>query len=129
MYYLGIDWGKSLCGIAIADNEDNVASCFWEVSTDRFFKKLSELEREFVFEKVIIGITSSQGNKFSSNSKIINSFAEEIRSLGFKVELEEEFFTTQMAQRNISEFRKKGISKKDNTESARLILQSWLDRC
>ena len=128
MYYLGIDWGKSLCGIAIADNENKVASCYGEFSTDMCLQKLSEMKEEFEVEKVVVGITNSQGNKFSSNSKLIDEFVEKIKKNGFEVELEEEFFTTQMAQRNISEFRKKGISKKDNAESARLILQGWLDR-
>jgi RNase H-fold protein (predicted Holliday junction resolvase) len=33
-----------------------------------------------------------------------------------------------MAQKNIKEFREKNITKQDNAEAARIILQSWLDR-
>lgn len=127
-YYLAIDWGKSFCGVAIADSETRLASCFGEFSPEDLFKRLSELKEEMKIERIIVGVTDSQNGKFSSNSKKIDIFTDKLRKEGLLIEFEEEFFSTQMAQKNLSEFRKKGISKKDNAESARLILEGWLDR-
>jgi len=32
MYYLGIDWGQSKCGLAIADQENRIASVYKQVA-------------------------------------------------------------------------------------------------
>jgi RNase H-fold protein (predicted Holliday junction resolvase) len=37
-------------------------------------------------------------------------------------------FTTKMAQENIKKRGEKNISKMDDQEAARIILQSWLDK-
>lgn len=127
-YYLAIDWGRNFCGVAMADSETRLASCFGEFSPEDLLEKLSKLKEEMKVERIVVGVTGSQSGKFSSNSKEIDIFTDDLKKKGFLIEFEEEFFSTQMAQKNLSEFRKKGISKKDNAESARLILEGWLDR-
>jgi RNase H-fold protein (predicted Holliday junction resolvase) len=128
VYYLGIDWGKSLCGFAIADGETRIASAYCEVETAKVFEKIEKLREEIPFEKIIIGKTGTQGEQFTANEKVIDDFVEQLRERKFEVEFEEEFFSTKVAQFNLAEFRNKGISKNDNAESARIVLQGWLDR-
>lgn len=127
-YYLGIDWGKSLCGIAVADNETKIANAFDEFKTEEFFDRMEGLEKNFNLGKIIVGRTDETDNQFSSNNIAIDDFIEVLKERGFEVEVEEEFFSTKVAQINLAEVRNKGISKNDNAESARVILQGWLDR-
>lgn len=127
-YYLGIDWGKSLCGIAVADNETRIANAFDEFRTKEFFDRMEGLEKEFNFGKVIVGRTDEADSQFSPNNVAIDDFIEILKEKGFEVEVEEEFFSTKVAQINLAEVRNRGISKNDNAESARVILQGWLDR-
>ncbi len=127
-YYLGVDWGKVLCGVAVADNETRIANAYCEVATKSFFSKLEELKKELDFKKIIIGKTSAGDEQFTANNVAIDDFTESLEERGFEVEAEEEFFSTKVAQMNLSEVRNRGISKNDNAESARVILQGWLDR-
>ncbi len=128
IYYLAIDWGRSFCGIAIADAETRIANAYCEVDTRKIFEKINQLAEEFPFEKIIVGKTGNQKEQFTANEKIIDNFIVKLEERGFDVEIEEEFFSTKVAQSNLAEFRKKGISKNDNAESARILLQGWLDR-
>ena len=128
VFYLGIDWGKSFCGLAVADAETKIANAFCEVETPKVFEKIDKLKNEIPFKKIVIGKTGNQDKQFTANDKAIDDFIKELVMKGFEVEIEEEFFSTKLAQANLAEIRNKGISKNDNAESARIILQGWLDR-
>ncbi len=124
-YYLGIDWGEKKSGLAIADNEVRIASPLEEVETRDLVKTIEGLNEGYSFSKVILG-SISQG-KINSNKNKTKSLKEALEKKGFDVASEEESFSTRLAQQNLSETQEKGISKKDNAESARIILQSWID--
>ncbi len=128
-YYLGIDWGRSKIGLAIAEDEMRIASAFEELDSKSALSEIRKQNEKFKFEKIILGWTK-QG-EFLSNSETIKEkeeFEKSLKQLGIFVEREEESFSTRLAQQNLSETGQKGISKKDNVESARIILQGWLDR-
>ena len=117
-YFLGIDWGRSKTGLALADAEILIATAFKEVDTKNLINEIKELSAEYIFEKVIFGVSET-----SADVEEI----EQIKNLGLDVVFENEDFSTLMAQQNIKEFRDKNITKNDNAEAARIILQSWLD--
>lgn len=118
-YFIGIDWGKSKTGLALADTENRIAVPLKEVDTKELIDEIKRLFIDYPLEKIIFGI-----NKSSSEAWEIKKFEEQ----GWPVVFENEDFTTLMAQQNIQEFREKNITKQDNAEAARIILQSWLDR-
>jgi putative Holliday junction resolvase len=139
-YFLGIDYGTSKVGLAIADSETWMAFSYGTLDNDKnFLQKLAEIiERENV-SKVVIGVTNLE-TKFPSYSSVeIKSLrlkADGPRSLGnlvskltgVEVEYQDEMFTTKQAYRNLIEKGVKGIKKYDDQEAARIILQSWLDK-
>jgi len=118
-YFIGIDWGKSKTGLALADTENRIAVPLKEVDTKELIDEIKLLFVDYPLEKIIFGISD-----FSAEVKEI----EELKEQGWPVVFENEDFTTLMAQQNIQEFREKNITKQDNAEAARIILQSWLDR-
>jgi len=123
--FLCVDWGASRCGLAVADSETRIATGVEEVETNKLIERIKQLNEERIFSKVIVGKASHGG--FGDEEKT-RSLEEALEKLDLQVEFEEEFFSTKQAQQNLAETGKRGISKNDNVESARIILQSWLDR-
>lgn len=117
-YFLGIDWGESKTGLALADSENLIATAFREVDTENLIDEIKKLSDGYEFEKIIFGV---------SDTSVDVKEIDEIRNLGLSVVFENEDFSTLMAQKNIQEFRGKNITKNDNAEAARIILQGWLD--
>ena len=123
--FLCVDWGASRCGLAVADSETRIATGVEEVEKENLIERIEQLNEERIFSKVIIGEASHEGFKKGQKTKYLE---EDLKKLGLEVEFEEEFFSTKQAQQNLAQIGKKRISKNDNIESARIILQSWLDR-
>ncbi len=131
MYYIGIDWGLNRTGLAIADDELKIATVLGEVETNNLIEKIKELQLEYDFSKVVFGDLSQSGQFAGKEDDIIkeqkNKLLTKIKDLGVEVILAEEMLSTKMAQQNLLERGQKMVSKKDNGESAKIILQGWLD--
>ncbi len=122
MYYLGIDWGQSKCGMAIADRENRIASAYKQVAEADIYQEVLNLVQREKIKKIIIG-----SNEKLFQRKIFKLFLTKIKEIGIPMVLENEDFSTQVAQRNLIEAKQKNIEREDDVESARVILQSWLD--
>lgn len=127
--FLGIDWGSVDVGIALADPETRIAlTCTTLRNDEQFLQRIAEIiEREDV-GTIVIGIPSHvnrvvveyEGEKLG---KLLMQFLPEMR-----IVYQDEMFTTKMAQHNLIERGMKNVSKHDDEEAARIILQEWLDR-
>lgn len=126
-HYLGIDFGTSKIGLALADTETKIAYAHKTLNNDKdLLQKILEIIAQENVLKVIIGIPAYINKKEviyvgERLGKIINKAA------GVEVEYQDEMFTTKMAQANLIEKGVKGVKKYDDQEAARIILQSWLD--
>src|SRR4030042_6640695 len=126
--YLGIDYGKSKVGLAMADSETRMAFQYGTLDNDKnLLQKLAEIIEKENISKVIIGIAS-----YINKESVIypgEKLGEFLKNkLKIEVEYQEEMFTTRQAQRNLIEKGVKGIKKYDDQEAARIILQGWLDK-
>jgi len=126
-HILGIDYGKSKIGLAIADSETRMAFAFDTLPNDKnFLKKFMEIVTKENVKTVIMGMVSHDKDAESAKEKIM--FAEMIKKeIGMPVVFQDEMFTTKMAQDNIKQRGGRNIAKTDDQEAARIILQSWLD--
>ena len=124
---LGVDFGRSKIGLAIADEETRMAFAFDTLKNDKeFFKNLKEIVACEKVKIVVIGMTSHEKDPAGAEEKM--RFGGKLeKELGIKVEFQEEMFTTKMAQANLKMGGKRNISEKDDQEAARIILQEWLD--
>ncbi|GBE16291.1 putative Holliday junction resolvase [bacterium BMS3Abin15] len=126
-HFLGIDWGRSDVGLALADKETRMAFIHKTLKNDKnLMQNLAEIIAEKDIDTVIIGIPSYV------NSEKVEYEGERLGSImenNFKVKAyyQNEMFTTKMAQSNLIEKGVKGIKKYDDQEAARIILQEWLD--
>lgn len=126
-HYLGIDFGISKIGLALADEETKIAFAFDIFKNDKYFiENIIKIINEKNVDKVIIGITSHKNDTESKMKKI--SFG---KMLEEKIDCDilyyEEMFTTKIAQNNLRESGKKNVTRNDDMEAARIILQSWID--
>lgn len=126
-HILGIDFGTSKIGLALADAETKIAFAYAAIKNDKdFLDNLSKIIKEENIKTVVIG---RAGYIYDQNveTRLIAS-VESLKKLGVNVEFHEEMFTTKMAQDNLKEKGAKNIQKYDDREAARIILQSWLDK-
>jgi putative transcription antitermination factor YqgF len=126
--FMGIDWGKSDVGVALADAENRIAYAYATLENDRFLlEKLERIIKEKGVKKVIIGIPSQ------INRPEVEYAGERLgetleQNLGVTVEYQNEMFTTAMAQRQLIDRGVRAIERYDDQEAARIILQDWLDQ-
>ena len=126
---LAIDYGQSKIGLAIANSENRVAFTYNTLKNDsNFWQNLAEIIQKEKIEIIVIGI--SQHTEFKQIELKTREFGQIIREKFPKVQIkyQNEMFTTKMAEANLIEKGAKKIKKFDDQESARIILQSWLDR-
>jgi RNase H-fold protein (predicted Holliday junction resolvase) len=118
-HFLGVDWGESKCGLALADSENKLALGLKEVQQKELINEIKNIGKEFFIKRIILGEVSN---------KLFDQDILALENLKIEISLENEKFSTLLAQKNLAETNKKKISKNDNVESARIILQTWLDR-
>ncbi len=124
-FFIGVDWGEKISGIAIGDSVLKIATAIGEVTTRDILKKILEIKRDGFQNKIILGI----GKDFKElKRRKIDKLKNDLKEKGFVVYFENEDFSSILAQKNLKNTGKKKISKRDNAEAARIILQSWLDR-
>jgi len=124
-HILGIDFGTSKVGLALADSEMKIASAYKTLENNsQLLENLAKIIEENEIKKIIFGTTNYNDQKDSKkqSGELIE------KKLGVPVEYQNEMFTTKMAEANLMEKGVKGIKKYDDMESARIILQEWLDR-
>lgn len=130
--YLGLDWGATNIGVALAHQETGVALPYVTVKNDaELFEQLGKIIASENITTVVIGIPKYlhqhlyRSGELSVGEKLGQSLTERF---GVTVAYQNEMFTTKMAQDNLIEQGIKGASKNNDEEAARLILQEWLDR-
>jgi putative holliday junction resolvase len=128
-HILGIDFGNSKIGLAMADTETKIAFAYDTIRNDKnLLSNLEKIIEKENVEKVVIGLPSYMiETSEEADQKSLGKLLE--INTGVKIEYFEEMFTTKMAQANLKEKGAKKIGKSDDAEAAKIILQEWLDSC
>ncbi|MEI6650234.1 MAG: Holliday junction resolvase RuvX [Candidatus Moraniibacteriota bacterium] len=127
--FLGLDWGAAKIGVAFADAETRMAFSVCVLKNDStLFSRLEELFSEREIGTVVIGIASHVNRQevVSGGKKLGEAILKNYPSV--RVEYQDEMFTTKMASANLREHGIRNLARFDDQESARIILQEWLDR-
>jgi len=131
-HILGIDYGKAKIGLAVADSETRIAFGYGVLKNDKnLIKHLANIIEKEGIEKIIIGATNVETRQClvsTGQNKDIQVFASLLEKLNIPIELQDEMFSTQQAERNLKEKGAKKIKRFDDQEAARIILQSWLEK-
>ena len=126
--YLGIDWGATNIGVALAHSETGVALPFATLPNDKnTVTALGNIITSENIGTVVIGKPSyeHQEKKEHPGETLGKLLAEQF---SVQIEYQNEMFTTKMAQANLLEQGVKHSSKNNDEEAARIILQEWLGK-
>lgn len=126
--YMGIDWGKSDVGVALAEKDTRIAyACCTLSGKQNVIDRLGEIIQEKGIKTVVIGIPSPiNRNEVEYIGERLGEVLE--HNFGVNVDYQNEMFTTKMAQQSLVDRGVRGIERYDDQEAARIILQDWLDR-
>ncbi len=125
--YLGLDWGATKVGVALAHEEIRTALAYGVLKNDAVLVKgIGSLIEKEAIGTIVIGIHKSATFHGEHEGEKLGKLLGE--QLGVKVAYHDEMFTSKMAQSNLIAQGEKHVSAHDDAEAASILLQSWLDR-
>ncbi len=125
--YLGLDWGSSKIGVALAHEETRLALAYGVLPNDStLMDALGALFEQEEIGTVVIGVHKSDAYQGEhEGEKLGKKIAERFQ---VAIEYQDEMFTSKMAQQNLLSKGYNQVSAHDDAEAASILLQSWLDR-
>jgi len=125
MKLLGLDYGKSKIGLALADTESGVSLPYKIIKVSTMANVLKELKIIMAQEnikKIIIGLPINLQSASSQQTVQAKEFGKKLaQTVKLPVEFQDERFTSRQAQ-------KLKPGKNDDALAAMLMLHSYLDR-
>jgi len=131
---LAIDYGKKRAGLAVTDPMKMIANGLETVHPNSLLQYLKEYCRREPVELFVVGYPRQMNNADSEAVEYIKPFIKKLDQTfpDIPVELEDERFTSKMAQASMIQggMKKKQRQDKSNIDriSATIILQSYLER-
>lgn len=122
--YLGIDFGKSKIGLAIAPEGILAMGLSVVPNNLNFFSALEKLIEDNDIQNIVLGIPISMDGKESASTQTAQEFEAKLRNVfpSQNIFTYDERLTTKEAKRNLPS------RKPDDAEAARIILQGYLDK-
>jgi putative Holliday junction resolvase len=131
MKYLGIDYGKAYIGLAVGDDESNLALPFdtiRETNVDRQLSVIEQIVLDEGIDMVIIGYPLTlEGGESEQTAETMSFLTELSGKISIPVDKEDERLTSQFAQALEKEAEGEGLHD-EHALAAVGILQTYLDR-
>lgn len=126
--YLGIDYGTSKIGLAIADSETKVCLPYKILKESEFWDLIDDIITEKNIDEIVLGLPKNLKNEETQQTKIVMDFFEKLKEGTDKiVHLEEERMTSIFANNMKKNIGMKNLGAEDDCAAA-LILDSFLKR-
>lgn len=128
MRVLALDYGSARCGVAISDPTGTLATPLDVVErpgTKKGMTRIVDLVAEREVERVVVGLPLGLSGRDTDQTREARRFAAALqRRLGRRipVELEDERFTTALAQRDVDP------RAAEDSRAAAHLLEGWLGR-
>lgn len=123
MKYLGIDYGAKNIGVALSEEESNLAFPHSVIANDkRALEKIEILAKENGIVDVVVGESKNFSMKENPIMGDIKRFVFNLKSRGFRTYFEPEYLTSHQAKKI------QGDNDKIDASAAAIILQSFLDK-
>lgn len=123
MRVLALDYGSARCGCAVSDPTGSLATPIEPVlapGTRKGMGHLRALARELGAQRIVVGLPLTLSGGDSDQTRETRAFAESLeRATKLPVELYDERFTTQLAQRT-------GGRASEDSRAAAHLLEDWL---
>jgi len=132
--FLAIDYGEKRIGIAVSDDEKKYAFARETIinkDIEITLEKIKEYCQSEGIEKIIIGLPFNMAGRETVWTDKIKNFAEKLkRKTGLAYEFQDERLTSRLSYSLFRDKRggQKVSKNKINEQSARIILQDYIDR-
>lgn len=127
---LGLDFGTKNIGVAISNPERNHALAYKTFSRKIALESITQIVTDKKISTIVVGYPK-QENEEGYIGKQARLFKEELeKSLKIEVLLVDEFMSTQLSIHYLQNlgYSKKSIAEKKDEQSAKIILQTYLDQ-
>ena len=125
---LAIDYGRKRMGLAISDETETIAVAMPAIiskTPKQTFAELKDIFKKYGIDKVVIGAPLGLEEKPTQMSEEVKKFSTDLlKHIKTDVSFWNETFTSHIAKKNL---KKDNRSGKLDSESARIILQEYLD--
>ncbi len=125
---LAIDYGRKRMGLAISDETETIAVAIPAIiskTPKQTFAELKDVFKKYGVDRVVIGAPLGFEDKPTQMSEEIKKFSTDLlKNIKTDVSFWNETFTSHIAKNNL---KKDNRSGKLDSESARIILQEYLD--
>ena len=126
-YFLGVDYGEAKVGLAIAESETRIAFVYGTIPNDReLLQNILEIVKKEKIETVVVGVPKRVKDKKISYAG--EKLGESLLQKGITVAYQDEIYSTKIARENLKEKGARNINRFDDEESARIILDSFLQK-
>lgn len=130
---LALDVGDKRIGVAVSDPFGFSGSPLGTFLNNKdFFKKLEEIINQYKPTKIVIGLPLTLSGEEGEQAKKTKNFAKKLQKYfpNIPIELEDERFTTDIAEERLSVLLKNKKKKKQKLDSisAIVILESYLSK-
>jgi putative Holliday junction resolvase len=131
---LGIDHGSKRIGLAVSDPSGTVALPAGTLPSrglERDLAAIRQIVESRQVERIVVGLPIHMDGREGRQAEASRRFAEHLaRELGLPVEMLDERWTTQEAERALRETERKGRKKRAVIDSvaATLLLRTYLER-
>lgn len=127
MRVLALDYGSARCGCALSDPTGTLATPLPAVDrpgTRKGLARIAALAREHDVARVVVGLPLRLAGGDSDQTREVRAWAEGLAAAlsAVPVELEDERFTTALAQRT------GGAASDEDSRAAAILLEGWLAR-
>lgn len=119
---IGIDYGTKKVGVAISSEDGKLAFPVDVFENHNILEKIEGLAKEKQVETIVLGESTQLDMSDNPLMKDIRDLKEKLESKGYRVELENEFWSSKQAS------HLQGYNKKQDASAAAIILQSYLDK-
>jgi putative Holliday junction resolvase len=130
MRYLGIDYGLTSIGLAMGDEDTNLALPFdtvRETNLERQLASIVQLVKDEDIDAVVVGYPLTMAGGESAQAEQTLSFLSELAArTSIPVHREDERLTSAFARRLMQDHE--GLSHDEHAVAAATILQTYLDR-
>lgn len=119
MNYLGVDYGKSMVGLALAVTP--LAEPLPAVPAERALSLIKDLVRQYVINEIVIGLPDGE------MKAEVEQFALQLEETNCVIHLMDETLSSHDARESLFHTTQKKRKELEHSVAAALILQHWLD--
>ena len=129
---LGLDIGLKRIGVAVSDPFGVTATPLEFILNDeKVFEKINDLIKNYKISKIVIGLPLTLKGEEGEQARYTKEFVENLKNhipQDIEIIFVDERFTSSLAEKTLSQTKKKNKKEKIDSLSAVFILQTYLDR-